>query len=390
VFLPSPTPPSPSDPAWTGATRRLLPDRIGEELRYLSDEIDTRRVGALGEAQAAGYVAGRLRRSDFGGAVQGFHAGGDERFALLLLLGVAACAGAVATAAPGRPVALAALLVTLLAVWLLLAETGVIGRNGEPLRRLRRGATSQSVVAARAAESQQARWRVIVLAPLDGPPHGALGRAGLLLTLLALGGLAATLVGQLVEPAGVWRWGAGVCTALLAVLAVLVAVRRRPALPPASGAGELATLLMVAEELPPLRNVEVWMVALGGGSVGGASIRALVERYPFLPADSWVINLHSITSGQPVFVTREGVLRERRSASLLQALASETEAADLEIDAEPRRLRQPTVAQAFARHGFGTLTISSHAGSEPYTGPSVATIERCVRLVVGIIRRLDE
>ncbi len=391
MFLPSPTSPLPPDHGWSGATRRLLPDRIAEELRYLRDEVETRRVGAMGEAQAAGYVAGRLRRSDFGGAVQSFRAGGDERFALVLVIGMAAAAGAVAVAVPGRLTAFAALLVVLAAVWLLFAETGVVGRDGEPLRRLRRGATSQSVIAARAAQGQQTRWRVIVLAPLDGPPRSALGRAGLLLTLAALAGLAAALVGQLVEPDGIWRWGAGLCAALLAVQAVVVLLRRPTASHSAAyGAGELATLLMVSEELPLLHSVEVWMVALGGGSVGGASIRSLVERYPFSPADTWVINLHNITAGQPIFVTREGVLRERRSPSMLQALAGETEAADLHIDAEPRRLRRSTAAQAFTRKGFGALTISSHAGGEPYAGPDPFTIERCVRLVVGIIHRLDE
>lgn len=391
MFLPSPTPPLPPDPAWSGAARRPLLDRISDTLRYLSDEVDTRRVGALGEAHAAGYVAGRLRRSDFGGAVQSFRAGGDERFALVLVSGLGAVTGAAAAAVPGLAMAVVALLATLAVVWLLFAETGVLGKDGEPLRRLRRGAMSQSVVAARAAQGEQARLRVIVLASLDGPPRGALSRSGLLLMVTVLAGLAVTLVGQIVEPDGVWRWAAGLCAVLLAVLAGVVIFRSQSSpMPAVYGAGELATLLMTAEELPLLRSVEVWMVGLGGGSVGGASIRALVDRYPFTPADTLVINLHSITAGQPIFVTREGMLRERRSASLLQALAGETEAADLDIDAEPSRLRQPTAAQTFIRKGFGALTISSHDGGEPYTVPQATTIERCVRLVVGILRRLDE
>ncbi|MBV9790241.1 MAG: hypothetical protein JOZ51_18775, partial [Chloroflexi bacterium] len=71
-------------------TRRSLHDRIVEMLSYLSDEIDSRRVGGLGEAQAAGYVAGRLRRAEYTAAVQSFRAstGAQVAFVVLTTLGV--------------------------------------------------------------------------------------------------------------------------------------------------------------------------------------------------------------------------------------------------------------------------------------------------------------
>jgi hypothetical protein len=155
------------------------------------------------------------------------------------------------------------------------------------------------------------------------------------------------------------------------------------------GAGELATLLMVAEELESLQAVEVWILALGGSTVGSENIRTLLAHYPFTPAETCVINLHNVVGGQPVFVTREGLLRERRSDRMLLAAAADADAADIAIDAEPRRLRERTLAHALLQQGFRTLSISSHAHRARYTSPDPETIERCVRLVLGLVRSLD-
>jgi hypothetical protein len=233
---------------------------------------------------------------------------------------------------------------------------------------------------------------VVVLAPLDGPPHVVLDRRGLLLLLGALLVEAIALGGVVAAGGQAWRLLAAGCALLLLLLGLWVVSRRTlPApLPAIHGAGELAALLLIAEELTPLTTVEVWMIALGGGSVGHESVRALSERYPFSAQDTWFINLHAISVGQPVFVTREGRLRERRSHPALLALATDTDAADVTIDAEPRRLRQRTLAQSVLRLGFRTITISSHNPASPFTSPDAVTIERCVRLVVGMVRGLDQ
>jgi hypothetical protein len=188
-----------------------------------------------------------------------------------------------------------------------------------------------------------------------------------------------------------WRILVGGCALVVALigLAVLRRLLLPGLLPAIHGAGELTTLLMVAEELAPLQTIEVWMVALGGGSVGHESIHALIERYPFSPNDTCIINLHNITAGQPVFVTREGVLRDRRSDRVLLALASDTDASDISIDAEPRRLRQHTLAQAFHRLSYRAISISSHSDTSVFASIDAGTVERCVRLVVGMLRGLD-
>lgn len=391
MFPPSRKSPLPPPESWSGAPRRALHERIVETLRYLSEEVDTRRVGGLGEAQAAGYVAGRLRRAEYAAAVQSFRAGVSERPLLALIALLGAVGGALSAFAWSGGLSVAGMVITLVCLATLLLELGALGFRAGALRRLLRGKLSQSVIAPRAAHQRQARWRVVVLAPLDGPPQSALRRQELWLLFSAL--ITSVLASgvALFSTALIWRVPASGSAIVLLILAGIVLLRRAaPTLLPAvHGAGELTTLLMVADELPPLKQVEVWMVALGGGSIGHESVRALIERYPFSPSDTWVINLHNITAGQPVFVTREGVLRERRSASVLRGLASDTDAADLTIDAEPRRLRERTLAQPLLRQGFRAMTISSHSDASPFTSPEGATIERCVRLVVGIIRGLD-
>lgn len=392
MFLPpSSSSPSPPDPPRAAIHRRSLHDRIVEVLHYLSDEVDTRRVGGLGEAQAAGYVAGRLRRADYAASVLSFRAGAGEKASLTLIAVLGILAGTLGAAGlfasiPAWLVVLAMLLVVA-TIGLLLAEV----EGAEPLRRVLRGTPSQSVVAGRAATSKQTKARVVVLAPLDGPPHVVLDRRGLLLLLGTLIVEAIALSGVLLADAPIWRMLAGGCALLLLLIGLWIVSRRAlpVPLPAIHGAGELAALLLIAEELTSLTTVEVWMIALGGGSVGHESVRALTERYPFSLQDTWFINLHAISVGQPVFVTREGRLRERRSHPALLALATDIDAADVTIDAEPRRLRQRTLAQSVLRLGFRTITISSHNAASPFTSPDATTIERCVRLVVGMIRGLD-
>jgi hypothetical protein len=160
----------------------------------------------------------------------------------------------------------------------------------------------------------------------------------------------------------------------------------RPAI---AGTGELAVLVAVAEELGALQRVELWTVALGAVSIGDSGMRHLLERYPF-EQGTYFVNLHHLAVGQPAYVTREGILRERRSDRTLLALASGADAADVSINAEPRQLRQHTLAALPLRWGYPTLTITTHADQRGWTSTDPATLERCVKLVVGIVRALDQ
>ncbi len=395
MFRPPPKPPLASSQAPGYAGGRPLHARIVETLRYFSDEIDSRRAGGLGEAQAAGYIAGRLRRADYAAAVQSFTAGGSEKLPLALCGLLGAASGSIAIL--GRNTRLGpfwiglAVLLLVVALRLVLAEVDVLPMGTSTLRRLLRGKTSQSVIAGRAAKGKKTKWRVLVVAPLDGPLRSVLHRQGLLLLLFVLVLETFALVALLFIPAPWLLVLAAVCTVGTGLLGVWIVLRLwdRTPLPAIYGAGELTTLMMVAEELEALYAVEVWIVALGGSTIGTENIRALFAQYPFSAADTCIINLHAINGGQPVFVTREGLLRERRSDRMLLAAAADADAADITIDAEPRRIRERTLAQALAHRRFRTITISSHSDVSPFVTPDPATIERCVRLVVAMIRGLD-
>jgi hypothetical protein len=376
----------PVAPSWPAASQRSTRDRIVETLRYLSDEIEARRAGGLGEAQAAGYLAGRLRRANYAATVLSFRTGIGEALPLILVASLGAAAALLAAWATHALAYGVAALCAISALALVLTEI----EGAQSLRRRLKGRPSQSVVAVRAAGARL-RWRVVVQAPLDGPPRPALARRGLNAVLIALATVLVAIMLLTLTGDPVWRLALAGVALLLAGLAVWIAIRSAlpSPLPAIHGAGDLATLLMVAEALEPLSHVEVWIAALGGSTIGEENVEALLDRYPFTPVDTCFINLHAISAGQPVFVTREGMLRERRSDRMLLALADETDAADVSIDAEPRRVQQRTLAQLLLRRGQRAITISSHSDSSPFTSPDADTIERCTRLVAGMIRRLD-
>jgi hypothetical protein len=393
-LFPSPPPPLPMlrDPDRAVLVRKALQDRLIETLRYLEEEIEPRRVGGLGEAQAAGYVAGRLQRAEQQAAVTSFRTGRSPTVAAALIVLLMAVVSGGAAALPlysgsvGTLWILLALLV-MLAV-LLWQEIEGVGLIGQAIG----GRSSQSVVGVRAAVNSQhhTRLRVVLAAPLDSAPQSP-SRRVFLLTLTALGVDLIALAALIVTPQLALRLVLGVGTAILGGIAVILLAWRRIQGPQPTlvGAGELAVLIAIAEELSELQQVELWTIALGAVSAGDAGIRHLFERYPF-GVETCFINLHHMTTGQPVFVTREGLLHERRSDRRLLAVASEADAVDVSINAEPRRLRRRTLAAALLQRGRRTITITSHPETHGFVRPDPRTLERCVKLIVGMIRELDQ
>ena len=378
----------PRDPDRAVLVRRALQERLLETLRYLAEEIDLRRVGGLGEAQAAGYVAGRLNRAEQQATVASFRTGAGHSMAIGLLLALVASSGVIAALVWHPATASAALGLVPVAVYLLWSEIEGRGMLGQVLA----GCSSQSVIGVRAAvgTTRSRRLRVVLTAPLDSAPHTP-GRSTFLVILLLFLLQVGLMLGLLALDRAALRWllllNAAALFGLSAV--ILWGASQRGPRPAVLGAGELAVLIAVAEELGELQQVELWTVALGAASVGDAGIRHLLDRYPF-PAETCFINLHHMTGGQPVFVTREGLLRERRSDRGLLALASAADTADVSINAEPRQLRRRTLAAQPLRAGFRTITITSHTDTPGLTSPNPATLERCVKLVVGMVRKLDE
>src|SRR5215213_4890987 len=110
-LFPSPPPPSPMprDPDRAVLVRRALQDRLLETVRYLADEIEVRRAGGLGEAQAAGYVAGRLQRAEQQATVVSFRAATARIVALIAVIILGACASLLPVVLPQRASVAAAL-----------------------------------------------------------------------------------------------------------------------------------------------------------------------------------------------------------------------------------------------------------------------------------------
>lgn len=377
----------PRDPDRAVLVRRALQDRLLETLRYLADEIEVRRVGGLGEAQATGYVAGRLQRAEQQATVMSFRTPTARIGAMVAAIVLGAAASLLPVLVPQRTLVGAAVLLVCIAAVLFWAEI----EGPALLAHLLGRRTSQSVVGVRAAVagSDRTRLRVVLTAPLDGAPHLP-PRGVLLLVLEVLAFVALILIWLIVTMFLPLRWVllTGACMLVVMVVVIVASQWRRRLQPAIAGAGELAVLIAVAEELGELQRVELWTVAVGAGSVGDTGMRRLFERYPF-PTDTFFVNLHQMTTGQPVFVTREGVLREVRSDRRLLALASEADAADVTINAEPRQLRARTLAALPLRRGYGGISISSHPDTRDVANPDPGTLERCVRLIVGMIRQLD-
>lgn len=380
------------DPDRAVLVRKALQDRLLETLRYLEEEIAPRRAGGLGEAQAAGYVAGRLQRAEQQAAVTSFRTGRGPVVATALIVLLMALVSGGAAALPLRAGSIGTLwillvLLAMLAV-LLWEEIEGVGLIGQAIG----VRSSQSVAGVRAAvnSKRQARLRVVLAAPLDNVPQPPPRRI-FLLTLMVPGVDLIALVTLIVTPQPALRLVLGLGTAILGGIAVILLAWRRlqGSQPEIPGAGELAVLIAIAEELSELQQVELWTIALGAVSAGDAGIRHLFERYPF-GVETCFINLHHMTAGQPVFVTREGLLHERRSDRRLLAVASEADAVDVSINAEPRRLRRRTLAASLLQRGYRTITITSHPDTHGFVRPDPRTLERCVKLIVGMIRELDQ
>ncbi len=382
TFPPPPTPPP--DPDRAVLLRRPLAERLLETLRYLAEEIEPRRVGRLSEAQAAGYVAGRLNRAEQQAVVLSFRSDAAPWLSWTLLALGSWLGGAMSLLVP-RPTVL--LLSTLWAA--LLALIFWDEQTGHALVSQALGfRTSQSVVGVRAATAE-VRHRAVVIAPLDGPPRTVSPR----LTQLTLAALVAQAGCELALLAQAGWASRGLLLAALVLTTGLLALlwwtdHARGPQPGVLGAGELAVLLAISEELEPLAHTELWTVAAGGGMVGDASLRQLLRRYPF-DATTAFINLDRMAGGDPVFVTREGALRQRRSDRRLLALAGAADAHDRRINATPRPLRRRTLARLPLGRGLPTITLTSYTDAPGLRSPDPDTLVRCVYLALGMLRELD-
>jgi hypothetical protein len=379
--------------------RRLREDPL-EAINRIAGEIGARRATSLGEAQAAAYLDGRMRRAGLRVSVDAFRAATSAGWDGVLLALLAALGVALYYWFPLPSLALA--------IWNLAIAVVALLRPGAPL--LARKRTSQNVIATRAID-ETPRWRVVLLAPLDSPPAipaftrmlGAgtrplLGRvvACGLLVLLALLALSGPL-----ELRRLWWGGQFMVVAYLLLMAALdLWTMLAPTTPGASNhAAALAVLLESADGLNGLEQTELWAVALGATS-SGAGLADLLRRYPFDRAMTLFVGLESLGSERLSYITRAGSLPQYPSDPLLLRLIAETDAGDPLIDAEPRPYHsEPTLVHTLQRDGRRALTIigldadgrPAQRGRISDTPEQIDTalIDRAVRLVIGLVRKID-
>ncbi len=383
-----------------GSLLRRLREAPQDAVNRIAGEIGARRATSLGEAQAAAYLDGRLRRAGLRVSADAFRAPagvGWDGLALALL----AFVGVILYYWVPLP-SLA------LSVWnCAIAVVGFLRPSNQFLTHKR---PSQNVIATRALEAAP-RWRVVLLAPLDTPPatRQIVRRlsAGMQLLLGRMIACAAITVLALLAFFGPFEvrlllWYAQfVAVAYLIMLAVLEAWQlRAPATAGAANhAGALAAMLESADTLNTLTQTELWAVALGATD-SGAGLADLLRRYPFDPLMTLFIGLESIGSGLLSYVTREGRLPQRSADPLLVRLVAETDAADPLINVEPRPYySEPTLIYALHRARYRNLTIIglNGDGSPAQRGSPTDTpdqidaemIDRAVRLIVGIVKLID-
>lgn len=379
--------------------RRLREDPM-DAVNRIAAEIGARRPTSLGEAQAAAYLDGRLRRAGLRVSADAFRA----------------------AAGPGWDGALLALLATVgvvLYYWLPLpslalalcnlAIAGVgLARPGAPL--LARKRQSQNVIATRALD-QPPRWRVVLLAPLDSPPatgawarwliagrRAQLGRVAACLLIVVLAVLA---LGGPLELRRVF-WYLQIAGA--AYILLLGAIESWSMLAPITSgainhAGALAALLESADTLNALSQTELWAVAVGA-SASGAGMADLLRRYPFDRDMTFFIGVESIGGGRLSYLTRAGSLPQRPGDALLLRLAAAADADDPLIDAEPRpSASEPAIARQLQQTGRRALTIigldadgrPAYRGSPTDTTEQVdeRALDRAIRLIVGLVKKID-
>lgn len=378
---------------------RRLRDDPADTVLHLVESIGPRGATALHEAQAAAYLNGRLRRAGLDVSAEVFQARLSPGWDALAMTGMGVAGVVLAGWLP-----LPALLLFALA---LLWAARLAAPHARPWLVGER--QSQNVIGIRAIGSTTARWRLVLLAPLDSPPAAvplvqlltARPRATVAM-LLATAALLVCGAARWYTGHGWWWYALWLPLALMLLLAGAQAMfmRARPSPGAAHHAGALAVLLSAVEELVTMEHVEVWAVGVGAATRSPDGVADLLRRYPFEQESTLFVGLEGLGSGTLCYLTREGVFREHAADPLLLQLAAAADAADPLIDVEPCPFRSRTVL-GHALHGDGrrVLTITClddngrmvNAGSMDDVPANIdaATLERAVRLVAGVVQQLD-
>lgn len=360
----------------------------------LAEQPGPRTATSPGEATAAAFVNGRLRRAGMGVATYELRVAPRQGAAYLVF----GALGLVAVAlTPLLPLPSLLLALNLLA-WML------IDSFGAPIPPIAGRRASQNIVGTRSVAGAAGlqpvapRWRVVLMAPLDAPQErrglAALagpGRRAALLRVAAALLVCAGAAAALTTP-GLW-WLVGLLGGALCLLVAVGAARPAFPAPADGGVTALAAMVTAAQRIERLERVELWAVAVGASGTDRRGVTTLLPRYPFDRERTLFLAFESLAGEQLVYATSEGA--GGQGDGLLLGLAAGADAADPQIDAEPRPLAAAgNLVAPLRRYGYRALTITAGpalgvAAVDPPAAPDPRLVERAARLVVGMVRRLD-
>lgn len=383
------------------SARRLRDEPI-DVASAVTEQFGERGSIMLGEAQVAAYFDGRLRRAGLKVSADAFQASASTMWdggiiAFVALLGVIVyywfpVFGLLIAAGAG-----------FYASWLLFwRNTGLVVKRG----------VSQNIVGTRALV-QRARFRVVLLAPLDAPrvfptllrkryvgEYARLAKFGLC-TVVVCAALAGMAAGAFEFRLLFWYVQCLAALVLCAAGALDVWLGRAPVSPGATNhAGALAVMLACAEELVSAEHIELWSVALGSCATG-EGLCDLLRRYPFERESTVFVALESLGRGELAYVTRSGGIFAQQGDPKLIELAAAVERADPLINAAPRPVRfAPTMLGMLRNDGWRAIGLMcldedgfppAYASAEDLPASLDADVlDRAIRLVLSLVRKIDE
>ncbi len=373
--------------------RRLRDAPLDAAFRLLESSPD-RRATTLGEARAAAYADGRMRRAGFRVSADAFRTWIAPISDTLLTLPIAATGIALYFWFPwfGFVLVVAAFVIVAL---------GMVRQR--PL--LGRARPSQNVVGIRAAQ-ESARRRVVLLAPLDTPHRDlCLQRAGsfggvqrIVLVCYALMACASGL--GLVFVDRIWLYLQIVACALPLIASISDAWHYfdTPSPGAVNHAGALAVLVSACESIEEFEHLEVWVVALGA-SMYGNGLNDFLRRYPFEPTDTLFIGLESLGGHATCYTSLEGWPAQRRTDQELLDLLAALQEDDATALMPCRYANNDSLAMALARRGFRSISVMGldQAGQRPRFGSALDTaenldaayLEQAAQGVAALLRRIE-
>jgi hypothetical protein len=376
-------------------------EKLIEAVRTLSEDIGPRPSASREEKEAARYVSARLQEAGFKVKTEPFR--GLSTFSLtygIIYMGFV-ISSLICLILPIISFILA--LVSLLAF---LTEASSV----PTLSRVLPKRPSQNVVGVSPAKVEVKR-RVVISAHLDSSRAALLWHpklvAGFRRSFLAMVGamFIITLLCLLgiFMPLG-WLIFVQLICAIYLLSSVFLMIHRELFMKHTPGANDnasgVAVLLASAEELMDMEKTELWAIATGCEESGLCGMLAFMEAHAFPRENTYFINVDNCSAGCASYITSEGMLLRYPSSQELLKLAREV-AAEEGLEVKARSFHTlPTDALVPMVRGYKAMSIMAfdergmlpnwHWPTDTVGNVDQATLENAFKLVVGVVRKLDE